>query len=160
MLENNGHTWISGEYVNNHTKIIIDFKCGHKPNPITPNKYKTRHSCPLCSESKGEKRVRKWLDDNKFEFEPQMDYNNLIGLGGGNLSYDFYLPKQNILIEYQGEQHERFVKGIHTSQKEFHKQKEHDKRKKEYAKLHNIELLEIWYYDFDRVEEILQNYIN
>ena len=31
----------------------------------------------------------------------------------------------------------------------------HDKRKREYAKDHNIKLLEIWYWDYDNIEEIL-----
>ena len=32
---------------------------------------------------------------------------------------------------------------------------EHAKRKREYAKNHNIKLLEIWYWDYDTIEEIL-----
>lgn len=39
--------------------------------------------------------------------------------------------------------------------KDSKKQQEHDRRKREYAKSHNIELLEIWYWDFDNIEEIL-----
>lgn len=34
-------------------------------------------------------------------------------------------------------------------------QDEHDKRKRNYAKEHNINLLEIWYYDIDNIEDIL-----
>ena len=33
------------------------------------------------------------------------------------------------------------------------------KEKREYAKEHNIELLEIWYYDYDNIENILENKI-
>lgn len=32
---------------------------------------------------------------------------------------------------------------------------EHDKRKREYAKSHGYKLLEIWYYDYNNIEEIL-----
>jgi len=35
-------------------------------------------------------------------------------------------------------------------------QQEHDRRKREYALYNNINLLEIWYWDFNRIEEILQ----
>ena len=84
-----------------------------------------------------------------------MKYDGLVGLGNGLLSYDFYIPKLNHLIEYQGEMHERFIRGIHKSIKDFEKQQEHDRRKKEYAQIHNINLLEIWYWDFDRIEKIL-----
>ena len=41
----------------------------------------------------------------------------------------------------------------------FKKQQEHDKRKREYAKNHEIKLLEIWYYDFDNIKEILEEHI-
>ena len=37
----------------------------------------------------------------------------------------------------------------------FKKQKEHDKRKRDYAEVNGYKLLEIWYYDYDRIEEIL-----
>ena len=84
-----------------------------------------------------------------------MKYDSLIGLGGGNLSYDFYLPDYNLLIECQGIQHESYTKGFHKTKKDFERQLEHDRRKREYAKQHNIKLLEIWYYDMDNIEDIL-----
>ena len=45
------------------------------------------------------------------------------------------------------------------TQEEFEIQKEHDRRKREYAKSHGIDLLEIWYWDFDNIEDILYNYL-
>lgn len=116
--------------------------------------------CPQCNLSKGEKEISKWLRLNNIEFIPQKTYENLLGLGGGNLSYDFYLPNYNLLIEYQGEQHEKYTLVFHTSKEDFNKQQEHDKRKKDYAKENEIELLEIWYWDFDNIEEILNKQIN
>jgi hypothetical protein len=109
--------------------------------------------CPKCNLSKGERKVVEYLDTNNIYYEPQKEYSELLGVGYGNLSYDFYLPKYNLLIEYQGEFHD----GTAYQQKpeEFEIQKEHDKRKKEYAKLHNIKLLEIWYWDFNNIEKIL-----
>ena len=41
------------------------------------------------------------------------------------------------------------------SGKDFAIRIEHDKRKSNYAKLHNFEFLEIWYWDFENVENIL-----
>lgn len=111
--------------------------------------------CPICNETKGEKRVRKWLEENKLIFTAQMEFKGLIGIGGGNLSYDFYLPNQNLLIEYQGVFHDG--SGGEYTQINLETQQEHDKRKREYAKLHNINLLEIWYYDYENIEKILEN---
>lgn len=111
--------------------------------------------CLDCTISKGEQRISNWLIKNNIKFEVQKKFDGLIGLGNGNLSYDFYLPRHNLLIEYQGEFHDgtaQLYKG------HFEKQKEHDRRKREYAEQHNIDLLEIRYYDFDNIDNILSDY--
>ena len=66
--------------------------------------------------------------------------------------------KYNLLIEYQGEFHD----GTAWQQTEidFLRQQEHDKRKKNYAKKNNIGLLEIWYWDYDNIEQILNEVLN
>ena len=74
------------------------------------------------------------------------------------MSYDFYIPKYNILLEYQGEYHDNTARN--QTKQQFKIQQEHDRRKKEYAIKHNINLLEIWYYDFDKIEEILTKELN
>ena len=111
--------------------------------------------CPECNSSKGEKRIKTLLDLKNIAYVPQKGFDGLVGLGGGNLSYDFYLPQYNLLVEYQGEQHERYIKGLHKSKKDFENQQEHDRRKCEYASNNEINFLEVWYYDFDSIEEIL-----
>ena len=111
--------------------------------------------CPECQYSRGEEKINEYLIKNNIKYIPQKTFNGLLGLNNGNLSYDFYLPVYNLLIEFQGIQHEKYTRGIHKSIKNFEKQLEHDKRKKEYAKKYNIKLLEIWYYDFDNIEEII-----
>ena len=75
------------------------------------------------------------------------------------LRFDFYLPDYNLLIECQGVQHREWREGWITKEK-FEKQLEHDKRKRNYAKENNINLLEIWYYDIDEIEEILIKELN
>ena len=118
--------------------------------------------CPFCQFSKGEKRIEDWLIKNNFienvDYKPQKEFDGLIGLGNGNLSYDFCVFKYG-LIEYQGEQHEHYIEGFHKSIKDFEKQVEHDKRKKEYADKNNIKLLPIWYWNFDNIKEILDKEI-
>jgi hypothetical protein len=116
--------------------------------------------CPECNKSKGEKRIKEIFDLKEIYYIPQKEFIGLIGLGNGNLSYDFYLPQYNLLIEYQGKQHQEYIKGFFKTKKDFEKQLEHDRRKKEYANKNNIILLEIWYYDFDKIEEILESELN
>jgi hypothetical protein len=132
--------------------------------------------CPECQYSKGEEKISNYFISKKYikiqeedydilnnifkekyiYYIPQKEFKGLVGLGNGNLSYDFYLPNYNLLIEYQGQQHEKYIPGFHSSEREFQKQVEHDKRKREYAQINNINLLKIWYYDFDNIEEILK----
>lgn len=136
-------------------------ECGHKwYASINARNGNCKTGCPECSESKGEKTIRNWLRYKNITFISQKEFEGLIGLGGGNLSYDFYLPQYNLLIEFQGIQHEKYIKGLHKSKKDFKKQQEHDKRKKEYALHNKYNFLEIWYYDFDRIEEILLEKLN
>ena len=75
------------------------------------------------------------------------------------MRYDFYLPKYNLIIEFNGLQHREFIQYFHKTQEEFERLKEHDKRKRIYALEHNIELLDIWYYNEDNIEYILKNHL-
>lgn len=128
--------------------------CGHEWNTIISNRSgKINSGCPECNKSKGEKKIKEIFDLNCIYYIPQKEFDRLIGLGGSNLSYDFYLPNHNYLIEYQGQFHDG--SSGEYSKKNLKKQQEHDRRKREYAKLNNYNLLEIWYWDFDRIEEIL-----
>jgi hypothetical protein len=165
-----------------NSHISVFWKCT-KCNYEWKAKIQDRNNgsgCPKCNNSKGEQRISKYLIQNGFieitqkdydnlnhvhkisnnYYIPQKTFNDLMGLNNGLLSYDFYLPKYNLLIEYQGEQHEKYIECFHKAKKGFEKQQEHDKRKREYAQKHNIKLLEIWYWDFDNIESILQKELN
>ena len=114
--------------------------------------------CNDCQGSKGETMIKRILT-NKYnmvkdiDFITQKKFNDLIGSGGRNLSYDFYLPSYNLLIEYQGEFHNGNTRC--QTKNQINKQQEHDRRKKQYAIDHNIDLLEIWYWDYENIENIL-----
>lgn len=120
-----------------------------------PHYLMSGSACRMCKLSKGEGKVRDFLVSNNIKFIPQKEFDGLLGCGNKPLRYDFYLPDYKMLVEYQGEFHDGSV-GYQTSE-EFNRQKEHDKRKRVYAKENNYELLEIWYKDFDNIELILQN---
>jgi len=149
--------------------------CGHEWHNSVNNRNCNNTGCPECNKSKGEKECsvvliskgfieinNKKLSnvDNAICFITQKEFKGLIGVGGGLLSYDFYIPDLNLLIEYQGIQHEKYIPGFHKSYDAFETQIEHDKRKRKYAQINNINLLEIWYYDFDNIENILTKELN
>lgn len=146
-------------------KIWIKCECNkHGSYLVSTLNYSYGRRCPLCSISNGEKEITACLTKNKFAFIFEKRFEGLFGLGNGSLSYDFYLPSFNLLIEYQGEQHERPIDfngfGVDYAKKQFKIQQEHDRLKREYAKNSNIKLLEIWYYDFDNIEKILKKELN
>jgi hypothetical protein len=63
-----------------------------------------------------------------------------------------------MLLEFQGVYHDWSVRN--QTKRQYEKQKEHDKRKKEYALKNNYKILEIWYYEFNKIEEILLKELN
>ena len=102
---------------------------------------------------KGEICIEAVLQKYHIKFEREKRYSDLRGKRNP-LSYDFYLPDYKMLIEYQGEQHQRAV-DIFGGTEHFKIQQKYDELKKNYASSHGLELLEIWYYDYDNIEEII-----
>jgi len=87
--------------------------------------------CPICRESKGENLIRKFLIENSINFTSQKRFKNC--RDKKPLPFDFYLPKHNLCIEYQGEQH--FKPVMHWGgEKAFKNIKKRDKIKKIYCK--------------------------
>ena len=111
-----------------------------------------------CINSKMELKVINELNNRNINYELHKKYDGLIGVGGNPLSYDFYLPNKNILIECQGEQHYKPVEWF--GGKEYYTiQQEHDKRKQLYAKNNNIVLIEIPYWESDNIKNIINTVI-
>lgn len=156
VFAKNNMTLCDQEYVNAETPLA--YICNAHPEKgiqyKTLGNARSQH-CPYCRSSKGEKSIREFLNNSDIKYIEQKQFDDLLGLGGGKLSYDFFLPEFNILIEYQGE----FHIGVPELQSEnaLKTQQEHDRKKREYARSHNIELIEIWYYEKDKTHEILSN---
>jgi hypothetical protein len=108
--------------------------------------------CPICRESRGEERVRRWLKKNKINFISQYRFNDC--RRKNPLPFDFYLPYNNICIEYNGRQH--YEKNSFFSAKEG---KESDKIKKNYCKKNKIKLLIIPHFKMDKTEKMLLNFV-
>lgn len=148
---------VLSEYKNNKTKIHCKCTICNKEWYARADHLLSGSGCPVCCLPRGEKDICNILMRHKIKYEQQKEYCGLIGLGGGNLSYDFYLPDYNLLIEYQGVQHDKPVSFFGGKEK-FELQQEYDRRKKEYAQAHNIQLLEIWYNE--NIEQKLKETLN
>lgn len=153
------------EYVRSNLKVHVYCKdCGND-FLVTPNKLQQGQQCFCKCESHGEFRIRIFLESHNINFERYKKYDGLVGVGKKPLSYDFYLPDFNLLVEFQGKQHEApYDFGSDMTEEEiqerFKCQQEHDRRKRNYALDNNIELLEIWYWDLVNIENILSNKLN
>ena len=147
------------EYINNITKVAILCKKCNKIFEQRPISHLAGRGCPICCESKGEAKVSKYLLENDISFIPQKTFKTL--RDKNPLFADFYLDNFNLLIEYDGEYHYKAIRGStpEIKQKNLEIQQRRDKIKDEWAKANNIPLLRISYWDFDRIEELIEAFI-
>lgn len=163
MESDSGCVLLNNSYKNAHSVLDIKCSCGKIFKvSYAEYKYKNKQSCNICSSKnnkyKGEIIIQEFLINNNIDFYSQKTFHGLVGVKKGLLSYDFYLADYNLLIEYQGEFHDGTAR--QQSELQYIKQQVHDKRKREYAINKNINFLEIWYYDFDKIQEILSSELN
>ena len=97
--------------------------------------------------SKGELAIKKILVNNEINFEPQYTFADLKSNKGYPLKFDFAIFSKStkdieMLLEYQGQQHFHPVEYF-GGQQAFDIQQENDNKKRQYAKEHNIPLVEI-----------------
>jgi hypothetical protein len=128
--------------------------------PIHGEFFQTPHNhlrcgCKICKSSKGENIIQTFLNNNKIKFIPQKTFDDCIGKKN-MLPFDFYLPKYNLCIEFQGEQHFKPIEHFGGKHK-FQKQKCNDEIKRNFCSLKGIRLLEITYKD--DVEKVLNQFL-
>jgi len=104
--------------------------------------------CPICKTSKGEKRIRIFLENNNMKFKYQYRFTNC--KNEQPLPFDFYLPSRNICIEYDGRQHYNKNTRYYTE-----RLIENDGIKTQFCIKYNIDLIRIPYWDLNNIENIL-----
>lgn len=129
----------------------------------TPNSHLRGNGCLKCSSriSKNELRIIHWLEQNCILFIKDKTFVDLHGkTKTSRLRYDFWLPEQQILIEYDGEHHFCPVRrvgrnSITEATKLYERFVINDKKKTEYAQQNRYHLIRIPYTQRDHLEEIL-----
>lgn len=101
-----------------------------------------------CLKSQGEEKIIKLLQEMNINYEYQKKFETC--KLKKCLSFDFYLPDYNILIEYDGKQHFEPVEYL-GGQKRFEEQQQRDNFKNNWCKENNILLIRIPYYDKDKI---------
>jgi rubredoxin len=100
---------VLSQYINNKTKVLLKHEvCGHQWKILPVNFLKKDgNRCPDCSvkTSKAATAIASALVDHGVNFETEKTFEDcrLKML----LPFDFYLPEYNILVEYDGEMHDR-----------------------------------------------------
>lgn len=153
---------VVGEYAGVKTKI--EFKCrvcGHTWLATPDSIVNGNSGCPICAQSHGERSITIWLKNNLVDFIPQCKFNNCRDIEP--LPFDFYLPKYNICIEYDGVQHFKPVNfgGIsdECAMINFKQTQLHDNIKTKYCTQHGIILIRISYLEKNNINSILDNVI-
>ena len=147
-------------YINKNTKVIIICPI-HGKFKQSPDKHLNDRGCPKCNKNKGEEAIRKFLNEKEIEFEEQKKfkgckYKQL-------LKFDFYLPRYNLCIEFDGSPHFKKINwnGRMTDEEmeENLKSNQHrDQIKNEYCKNNGINLLR--FNNIDTVKEELKKYFS
>ena len=117
----------------------------HGDFKVTPNNHINRKSgCPKCKESIGEKSIRLYLENNKIEYINEKRFKDC--KYKLPLPFDFYLPKYNICIEFDGIHHFKSLK-FFGGDKRLKEQNIKDRIKNDYCLNNNIKLIRISYKD-------------
>jgi len=128
-------------YIN--SKIKIKIICPkHGEFEQLANMHLKGQGCPICKESKGEKEIRNYLNNNNITFLPQHKFDDCKYIN--KLPFDFYLPDLNMCIEFHGQQHYEPIKWF-GGQIVFDKLIKRDKIKEDYCIKNNIKLIIIPY---------------
>jgi len=153
-----GEYILLNEYTTSHSKIKVKHTKCDSIFEVRSSHFLTGTRCPYCKTSKGEKLIMEILKNNNIDFESQYRFSDCKNIKP--LPFDFYLKDKNILIEYDGSQHNKpFSFGSKTSQKimnqNFIDLMIRDDIKTNFALNNNIKLIRINYTEFDNIENIL-----
>jgi hypothetical protein len=142
-----------GESRHKQTTWNCHCDCGAKVNIIASNlKRGLSQSCG-CVRSRGEEFISKILLDNNISFTKEYKFDDLKGIGGKKLQFDFAIMQDNKLshlIEFDGVQHFDKENFFYTDTL-----LENDRLKDEYCKKNNIRLIRLRSYNNLTIEDLL-----
>lgn len=137
-------------------------KCNFNKFWVNANSFFRQGSrCPVCNESRGETRIRYFLNYYKITFKPQYCFDDLVGKKNKKLKFDFGILDKNknllMLVEFDGIYHYETSK--RSNEDKLKSQQFRDKLKDDYCKKNNIKLLRIPYWEYKNIEKILKENI-
>ena len=133
---------ILGEYKTRNEKILVVCQKDGYSWEVKGGHLIDGHGCPKCKSSKGEKLTENYLKEKCIDYEIQYKFKGC--KHKRELPFDFYLPKENTVIEYDGVQHFKpidFFGGVEG----FERRKKSDITKNDYCSKNNIKIIRIPY---------------
>lgn len=107
-----------------------------------------------CSSSKGELKIKTILQNLNVPFIQQYKFSDCINPKTNcKLLFDFYLPINNVCIEYDGQQHFYYLNSGWNTKENFEKTQYRDNIKNQYCENHKIKLIRIPYWDYDKLNK-------
>lgn len=170
LLGNNVFIEKSNEIHNNrYNYLLVDYKHSEKKVNIicekhgvfkqTPHNHLSGQGCPKCKMSKGEILIESYLIKNNIKYDYQKKFNDCKSPNNRYMYFDFYLPKYNLVIEYDGQQHYNPIK-IFGGHERYELQKKYDLIKTNYCFDNKLELIRIPFNKINEISIILTNKIN
>lgn len=110
-----------------------------------------------CLQSKGEQKIAELYNNNDIEFEKEKTFDNCRFPKTDNLArFDFYLPKYNLLVEYDGVQHYQYRKNADgtkswNTKENYEKTVERDNFKNNWCRENNFTLIRIPYIAYNQI---------
>lgn len=133
--------------------------CGNEFVGVAKNflTHPTEYCFNCAPPSLGAIRVRRVLDELSIAYSVEYKFPDC--KNKRPLPFDFYIPKYNLCIEYDGEQHFRRRDGFWGGDEALEQMQYRDSVKTKYCEENGLHLLRIPYTEYDFVEEIVKNYI-
>lgn len=156
LIHGNKYDYSLANYINSISKVKIICHM-HGIFEQIPNSHLNGEGCPMCKSSKGELLIKKYLDEHNIEYIKEKLFNECKGTKR-TLSFDFYLPKQNMLLEYDGIQHSMPIKHF-GGESAYNLLRKRDEIKNNFVKNNNIGLLRIRYNEINNINQILKEII-
>jgi hypothetical protein len=121
------------------------------------NFYKHNARCAKCNQSKGENKIEKYLKSMNLKYKSQYIIDELKYKASLRFDFAVFNNGKIVLIEYNGMQHYKSI-NYFGGDESFKIQKFKDKLKNEYCKFNDIKLLVIPYWDYNNIDNILDDF--
>lgn len=157
ITHNNKYTYEEIEPFKSRIKTKIKIICpDHGPFIQPIDRHYTGHGCPTCKSSKGELAIIKILEEFNIDYINEYSFKDLKKEGSSKpLRFDFYLPKYNVCIEYDGRHHFEEIETREKLEETLHR----DNLKTNYCTNRNIGLLRLNYMMDNYGENELVNFL-